>query len=466
MDMRSVSPAAREGKMSVPKTKVKPSCPILSDGTSFGTLIDLKRREVSLRLLEDPEIYQLELERLWSKTWIIVGHESEIPKAGDFVRRDIAEDSVIVVRGQDRQIECLLNVCPHKGMQVCRVEAGHAPAFRCVYHGFTFGLDGSFRGAPFEKQMYGEIDKSAIRLRRARVGTFGGLIFANWDPKAPSLDDFLGDFRWYMKAIFDRTPGGIEVLGAPQRYNIPANWKTASEQFAGDGYHSITLHRSLVDLGFMHGKESDPKTWGLLNPKVCTDQGHSIICLDMRDVWGGMALAGQPELSTLEKLTKLPPAGVPPEMVKDMVDRFTPEELRVLADTPPSVGGIFPNVAIIAFYVPLPDGAPCGTYGIHQFVPRGPNSFEFIHWNFVAAGASREFRERMQLASNLAVGASGFVEQDDAEVFPAQQRSARGFIGRQSKMRYLALDGPNRPAGWIGGGTVFSGFAKDDTQWN
>ncbi len=452
--------------MAVPKPKIMGAETLLADGTSLSQLIDLDRREVSLRVLNDPEIYQWELERLWSQAWIIVGHDSEIPKPGDFIRSDIAEDSVIVVRRADKSIEVLLNVCPHKGMQVCRAEAGNTPAFRCVYHGWTYGLDGTFRGAPFEKQMYGEMDKSRMNLRRARVGTFAGLIFANWSDAAPSLDEYLGDFAWYMRAVFDRTSQGIEVLGAPQRFSVPANWKTASEQFAGDGYHSITLHRSLVDLGFMRGKETDPKTWGLLNPRVCTDQGHNIICLDMRDIWGGMAAVHGSTLTTVEKLTKMPPPGVPSEMVQDMAARFSDGELRVLADTPPSVGGIFPNIAIISFYVPLPDGTVCGTYGIHQFTPRGPNAFEFTHWNFVARGASQEFRERVQLASNLAVGASGFVEQDDAEVFPAQQRSARGFIGRQSKMRYLALDGPNRPVGWVGGGTVFSGFAKDDTQWN
>ena len=153
--------------------------PILSDGTPVADLIDVKNKEVALRLFSDPEVYRYELQYLFARAWQIIAHESEIPEAGDFVLRSIAQDSVIVCRDRNGAIGVMLNVCPHRGMQVCRSEAGNATNFRCPYHGWVFGQEGSMLGAPFERDMYSEgIDKTRLGLRRARVQTYAGIVFA------------------------------------------------------------------------------------------------------------------------------------------------------------------------------------------------------------------------------------------------------------------------------------------------
>src|SRR5581483_4156790 len=93
-------------------------------------------------------------------------------------------------------------------------------------------------------------------LRRARVQTHAGIVFANWDSEAPPLEDYLGDFAWYLDAVYGRSDNGLEVVGAPQRFLIKANWKIPSEQFCGvDGYHAATLHKSLID-----GVTGDPRS--------------------------------------------------------------------------------------------------------------------------------------------------------------------------------------------------------------
>lgn len=441
--------------------------PVLRDGQAVGDLIDREGRSVSLRVLSDPEIHDLELEHLWAKAWIIVGHESEIPKPGDFVRRQIGEDRIILVREKDGSIHGLLNVCPHKGMQICRTDAGNAAAFRCIYHGWTFNRDGSFRGAPFKNDMYGKaLDPKEQGLRRIRVESAAGILFACWDEQAPDLDEFLGGFRFYFDMIFDRTENGLEVLGPPQRWIINANWKTLAEQFGGDNYHSATLHRSLAELKLVPGDPNTPDYWGFNNKKISTDEGHGCIIFDLNAMYEAIAAmtAGENKTS-LDKLRMTPPAGIPVEMVDYLAERFTPEELQMLAETPPAVGGIFPNIAIIAFMAPLPDHSLAPTYGIHSFVPLGPDKMEYIHWNFVAKGASEAYREQALFSSTLNISASGFVEQDDNEIYASLQESAKGFIGRQQGMQYLALSGDNRPAGWLGGGAVHTDFAKDDGQW-
>src|SRR5579862_6486276 len=97
--------------------------PILSDGTAVSKLIDLERHEVSMRVLSDPEIYDLELKHLFARAWTVLAHESEIPRPNDYVTRYIGEDNVIVVRDKQYKINVLLNVCTHRGMRVCRGDA-------------------------------------------------------------------------------------------------------------------------------------------------------------------------------------------------------------------------------------------------------------------------------------------------------------------------------------------------------
>src|SRR5690606_35722115 len=115
---------------------------------------------------------------IFAKTWLLLGHESEIPKPGDFVMRDMGEDNVIVSRARDGNVHVLLNVCPHRGMKVCTAEAGSAQMHRCIYHGWAFRSDGSFIGAPVEReQMLGnKLSKEELGLKKARVHLYGGLI--------------------------------------------------------------------------------------------------------------------------------------------------------------------------------------------------------------------------------------------------------------------------------------------------
>ena len=103
----------------------------LRDGTTLDELIKVETSEVSLRVLDDEELYRLELERIFGKTWLLLGHESEIPASGDFVVRDMGDDQVIVARARDMQVYVSLNVCPHRGMRVCTAEAGNAALHRC-----------------------------------------------------------------------------------------------------------------------------------------------------------------------------------------------------------------------------------------------------------------------------------------------------------------------------------------------
>jgi hypothetical protein len=136
-----------------------------------------------------------------------------------------------------------------------------------------------------------------------------------------------------------------------------------------------------------------------------------------------------------------------------------------MADTPPTVGGLFPNMGTFSSAAPLPGSQASSKLVWHAFVPKGPDTFEFYNWYLVERSCPDEERERMTRAATLAFGVSGFVETDDAMMWPQMTQNARGVMARDETIKYQALLGENRPDDWEGGGNVHDGFSKDDNQW-
>lgn len=436
--------------------------PVLSDGTPVASLIDVERREASLRLFADPEVYRAEQQWLFGRCWNIVAHESEVPEPGDFVARRIGDDPVVVTRGREGEINVLLNVCTHRGMQVCRSEAGSAENFRCPYHGWVFGVEGNLLGAPFEREMYGtDLDKLGLGLRRARVELYAGIVFANWDESAPALDEFLGGYTWYLDTIYKRTNGGLECVGAPQRSVIRANWKAPSEQFCGaDGYHVATLHKSLVER--VVGPDAPPAVLQeairatMFGIDIGSRLGHGLRALSRNGVRSRGARMGEalpPDLTPLEALTADPPQGLPVELVPELFENLDDGQIHALLTYPPNPGGMFPNVGFLHT-------------NLRVHIPTGVDTFEMLNWVLVEKDASPEHKETVRKEMLLGFGTSGTVEQDDAESWPAIQKSASGYQGARQKMRYQAFVGHNPPDGWEGGEEVYDGFSKDDSAWN
>jgi phenylpropionate dioxygenase-like ring-hydroxylating dioxygenase large terminal subunit len=221
--------------------------PILTDGTSIRELIDFDRHEVKMRTLIDPEVFRLELERIFARSWVFLAHDSELPQPGDFVMRYIGIDPVLVTRAEDGSVHVLLNVCAHRGMQVCMADKGSSPTFKCPYHGWVFDSRGDLLGAPFEREMYGDWDKTRYGLARARLTVRHGLIFGCFDGAAPSFEDYMGDLLEYFDPIWADAPEW-ETWFVRERLLVHGNWKAASDQVAGDGYHGWTLHSGMREI--------------------------------------------------------------------------------------------------------------------------------------------------------------------------------------------------------------------------
>ncbi len=208
------------------------------------------------RIYSDPELYELELERVFGRSWLLLGHETHIAKPGDFITQYMGEDPVIVCRQKDKSIKVFLNQCRHRGMRICRADAGSAKSFTCTYHGWAYDTGGKLVNIPYEQEFCPKMDKADWGPLQARVATYKGLIFANWDHDAPPLEDYLGEARTYMDHMLDRSNAGTEVIPGFQKWVISCNWKFAAEQFCSDMYHAgTTAHLSGILAGVPEGMD-------------------------------------------------------------------------------------------------------------------------------------------------------------------------------------------------------------------
>ncbi len=151
------------------------------------------------RAYTDPEVFKLEMERIFQRVWIFVGHESQVPKPGDFRRTSIGTNEVLLVRQKDYSLKTLLNNCSHRGTRLCAAVEGSKTSFVCPYHGWTFDLDGTLKGVP-DVESYPtsfDINDPSLHLKSApRLQDYRGFIFASLSEQGPNLIDYLGKMTY------------------------------------------------------------------------------------------------------------------------------------------------------------------------------------------------------------------------------------------------------------------------------
>ena len=196
-----------------------------------------------------PDVLELERERIFSRVWLYVGHESEIPSPGDFLRRSIAGRPLFFVRGRDGQPRVFFNTCLHRGSLICRQDRGSAQSFQCFYHGWTYSNQGELIGVPDEEGYSEAFDREERSLRSpARVDSFRGLWFAAFTSDVPSLASWLGPIRELMDLTLDSAEllGGWQASRSTARFSARANWKLLIENSI-DNYHYPTTHQTYID---------------------------------------------------------------------------------------------------------------------------------------------------------------------------------------------------------------------------
>ena len=194
---------------------------------TVGNLVDLKSGQVSREIFVNEQIYQQEQEQVFAHAWLLVGHESQIPKPGDYYVSSMGEESVIVAKDRENMIHVFLNSCRHRGMRVCRYDEGNTPVFTCPYHGWSYSTDGKLVGVPHFKDAYHEsLDKDKWGLVEvAKMCIYKGTIWATWDGQAPPFLEYIGGFKLYLDLLldgWDGTEGGTEVFGGIEKWRIPS----------------------------------------------------------------------------------------------------------------------------------------------------------------------------------------------------------------------------------------------------
>lgn len=453
-------------------SKARPN--ISPTGNAIDDYIYEDTREVSLAAMSDEALYQAELEKLFGMSWNLLGHESEIPGPNDYMVRPMGEDMVIVARDREGEIHVSLNVCPHRGMRVALGESGTTAVHKCIYHGWAFRPNGDFIGAPVDKeQMHGNIcSKAELGLEKARLHLYGGLIFATWNIDGPSFEEFLGDAKFYFDMLWNRTDGGLEVLGPPQKVAVDCNWKCSGEQSGGDGFHTLTLHRWMMEAGLTGAGDnadgSDPSDMAPAMYGINVNaNGHSVRCIPIEMTFRVAKNMSPENMSLEERLDVLPPPGITRDLVPQLYKHLSEDQIKLLVHAAPQVGGMFPNVNFLFVYAPQPDGEVLGAMAIHIIVPKGVGKSEFWTWLFAEKDCPEEIKEKMLRNGVQQVGTSGLIEQDDTDAWPHISLAARGYKARKNMtLKYQAILGENKPEKWPGGGKVYAGFSKDDSQWD
>lgn len=180
-----------------------------------------------------------EVEKVWRKTWQLACRLEEIPSVGDHIVYEIVHDSLIVVRTSPSEIRAYINSCLHRGTML-RTEAGCVKQFRCPFHGFTWSLDGKLTVVPSQWD-FPHVDKTKMNLPEAKVGTWGGFVFVNFDQACEPLESYL-----------EILPAHFAAFNLEDRYKaahvakiMPCNWKLAMEAFV-EAYHVAFAHPQVL----------------------------------------------------------------------------------------------------------------------------------------------------------------------------------------------------------------------------
>ncbi len=391
--------------------------------SDFDHCVNLDQGLISRKIFFDQGIYQTELEQIFARCWLFLGHESQIHKPGDYMTAYMGEDPILICRGNDGKVRAFLNSCRHRGMKVCRADRGNARKFTCSFHGWTYDNCGDLKGVPDMEKVYGDrLDRSAWGLHEVpKLASYEGLLFGNWDAGAESLDSFLGDFRWYLDVMVQRQIGGIEFVPGFQRYSLNANWKIASENFTGDTYHLGYSHGSMFRLDIrqlnpgnpvFRGNESDYYNIGL-------DNGHGMT---------GIVFGGERYDVDLEYAKEYGAEVV--EYVEEcqhrLIKAFPKEQAGVYAL---SFSNLFPNLSFNDFSALRP-------IGFYLWLPKGPGRIEAWNWCGIDRDAPQVIKDLARVDYTRIQAVSGIAAQDDTENFEQVTEATRGVVGQQLDFNY------------------------------
>ena len=387
----------------------------------YDGLVDGENGLISREIFVNREIFREEQEKLFTRAWLFVGHESQIPQAGDFFQSRMGTESVILCRDEQRKIHVFLNTCRHRGMKVCLYDEGNTNTFTCPYHAWSYATDGKLVGIPHRQALYeGVLDPAQWSLIEVpKLANYKGTIWASWDKQAPDFLTYLGQAKAHLDMVLDcrdGREGGSEVFGGVHKWIIPANWKLPAENFLGDTYHNPS-HLSVDMIGI--GPSAAAGVKGRRDDEL----------KDAQHLWVSFA-AGHGVHSALKPDNgQYVPSFQDNQVVEDYFRTCYEERQRRLGDKArllPFVGTLFPNTS----YHGRQPRALCVWH------PHGAEATEIWRFFLVDRDAPAEVKNFLRRFYMRYSGPAGMTEQDDMENWNYATAASRGPIARRHPYNY------------------------------
>jgi glycine betaine catabolism A len=237
-----------------------------------------------------PEVFAQEQAKIFSKEWLLVGHQSQISKPGDYFVIEVAGESFIVTRDQGSVIRAFYNVCRHRGTRLKEDNCGHSSAIQCPYHAWTYGLDGRLIGAPHMDEVPG-FDKADYPLHAVSLGLWEGFIFVKSEPdghyseRSGSTRDggqaarggYISLEKWFAPLKGKFLHWNIPTLRAAKRieYDVRANWKLMFENYS-ECYDCPGVHPQLQRVSPYDSAENDLREGPFLGGFMKINPGKSL----------------------------------------------------------------------------------------------------------------------------------------------------------------------------------------------
>src|SRR5262245_3763246 len=389
-----------------------------------GHLEQVRRGLLDRGIFSSKDVYEQELEQIFARCWLFVGHESQIPKPDDFVTSYMAEDPIIVWRDAAGKVRAFLNMCRHRGNRLCSADAGNSRSFMCSYHGWVFRSDGKLTSVPGLKEVYGDLDLDQWGLVEvAQLDTYKGLIFATFDPSAPPLQAYLGAQKPLLDFMLDRRANGTELLGGVHKWMLRTNWKYPADNFGGDdGHHTIT-HASVrkVPVDEIEYASTASGQYQRLLPNIPTE-----------------------DQTRMEQALKGSAGGIIRDYFREhfaeAVGRIGKEAYReTIVET------IFPNLSVNS-----------KRHMVRVWHPRGPQATEMWSYCIVDKDAPQEIKDALRHHLTQTFGPAGNFEQDDVNNWEHCTATARGHVARRYPQNVQAglTDSPDAEIGRKLGGRL------------
>ena len=222
---------------------------------TIARLLDQDRPGYTLpqQLYVGQEAFAFDTQVLLKRVWLYACTVAHVRKPGDWYLFELADNSIVIVRGRDGEVRAFYNSCRHRGARLCEMQRGHSPRLICPYHQWTYGLDGRLLAA---RGMADGFDKAAFGLTPVAIEDVGGLLFICMSDDPPPIDRVKADVAGQI-AVYDLERCKVAVA---EELVEDANWKLVMENNR-ECYHCDLNHPELLaclgSTGFGKGLPED-----------------------------------------------------------------------------------------------------------------------------------------------------------------------------------------------------------------